>query len=170
MRRNFLRGFLICLIPTLLAGLFVGLGFQKESKGEIGFRRGIDLAGGTILIYEIDKDKLPANWDAEQIKKLADKLKKRIDENDLYNVVVRPLGLDRVEIILPLSGSASGEGKGSSDEFIDGVRQKVKQTGKLEFRIVANSKDGKGIYVLAGLNVTTEVELDYSGTCTFPPP
>jgi CDP-diacylglycerol pyrophosphatase len=40
----------------------------------------------------------------------------------------------------------------------------------LEGLIVARSKDGKGIYVLAGLNVTTELELDYSGTCTFPAP
>lgn len=40
----------------------------------------------------------------------------------------------------------------------------------LEGLIVARSKDGKGIYVLAGLNVTTELELDYSGTCTFPNP
>ena len=36
--------------------------------------------------------------------------------------------------------------------------------------LVARSQDGKGIYVLAGLDVTTELELDYSGACTFPKP
>jgi hypothetical protein len=40
----------------------------------------------------------------------------------------------------------------------------------LEGIIVARSKDGKGTYVLAGLNIATELELDYSGTCTLPKP
>ena len=36
--------------------------------------------------------------------------------------------------------------------------------------LVARSKNNDGTYVLAGLNVTTELELDYSGSCTFPKP
>ena len=66
MRRNFLRGLLICLIPTLLAAAFVGYRFYKESHGDVGFRRGIDLAGGTILIYEVDTDKVDAEKTAEK--------------------------------------------------------------------------------------------------------
>ncbi len=143
MRRNFLRSFLICLVPTLLAAFFVGLGFYNQSVGKAGFRQGIDLAGGTILIYEVDKDQLKGNWGSEDIKQLADKLKKRIDPNDLQNVVVRPLGTERVEIILPFAGSNTGEGKANNEEFIDSVRQKVKQTGVLEFRVLANTQDDK---------------------------
>jgi SecD/SecF fusion protein len=143
MRRNFLRSFLICLVPTLLAAFYVGLGFYNQSIGKAGFRQGIDLAGGTILIYEVDPDQRKAGWNNEDIKQLADKLKKRIDPNDLQNVVVRPLGTDRVEIILPFAGSNTGAGKANNEEFIDGVRQKVKQTGVLEFRIAANTEDDK---------------------------
>ena len=143
MRRNFLRSFLYCLVPTLLAAFFVGMGFYNQSIGKAGFRQGIDLAGGTILIYELDKDQLNGNWGSDDIKKLADQLKKRIDPNDLQNVVVRPLGTDRVEIILPFAGSNTGEGKANNEEFVDSVRQKVKQTGVLEFRILANTQDDK---------------------------
>ena len=46
MQRNFLRGLLICLIPCLLAGVFA----VRLDK----YRLGIDLAGGTILVYEIN--------------------------------------------------------------------------------------------------------------------
>jgi len=143
MRRNFLRSFLVCLVPTLLAAFFVGQGYINQSRGKAGFRQGIDLAGGTILIYEVDKEQLKGEWNNDDIKKLAEKLKKRIDENDLQNVVVRPLGIDRVEIILPFAGSTTGEGKQNNEEFVEGVRQKVKQTGVLEFRIAANQQDDK---------------------------
>ena len=67
MRRNFLRGLIICLVPTLIAAAFVGWAGYKESTGDVGFRRGIDLAGGTILIYEVKSGDLPE----AQIKELA---------------------------------------------------------------------------------------------------
>ena len=49
MQRNFLRGLLICLIPCLLAGVFA----VRLDK----YRLGIDLAGGTILVYEINLER-----------------------------------------------------------------------------------------------------------------
>lgn len=210
MRRNFLRGLLICLIPTVLVGALIGWAAYEETdkakqdadvraeerekaqlrhaaavadlnrlkqeesdahakKQELSaekkeelqkavaeekaardaaapegwhpkFRRGIDLAGGTILIYEVKSGDLQE----DQIKQLAEKLKKRIDENDLKNVVVRPLGKNRIEIILPFVGG--GGKKGANAEFVEDVRQKVKATGVLEFRIVANpNDDARGI-------------------------
>jgi preprotein translocase subunit SecF len=48
MQRNYFRGFLICLIPTLVALYFTVFGEKKK---------GIDLAGGTILVFEVDKEK-----------------------------------------------------------------------------------------------------------------
>ena len=110
MRRNFLTGLIICLLPTALAGLFVGLGAYRETRGDAGFRRGIDLAGGTILVYEVNEDRTKAlkkadgEGDATQsadgaskltsddIHRLAESLKRRIDPNDLKNVIVRPVG------------------------------------------------------------------------------
>ena len=145
MRRNFLRGLLIVLIPTLLAGAYTGWGLYKESHGQVGFRRGIDLAGGTILVYEVDKERTESKSNTpitgDDMRKLAEKLKRRIDPNDLKNVVVRPVGDSRVEIILPFAGSSGSNKEAANTEFVEEVRNLVKQTGMLEFRILANSTD-----------------------------
>ena len=151
MRRNFLLGFLICLVPSVLSTVFVGMGFYRESLGEAGFRRGIDLAGGTILVYEVNTEKLkkPGQSDGdeaaglsnEDIKKLAESLKRRIDRNDLRNVIVRPVGTSRIEIILPRSASTTGGKQGSTEDFVQETKALVRQVGVLEFRILANSID-----------------------------
>src|SRR5688572_1200456 len=103
MRRNFLVGLILVLIPNALAGVFVGLGFYHESQGQAGFRRGIDLAGGTILVYEVNLERTKARLgtgdqvdpntgstsglSADDIRKLAESLKRRIDPADLRNVI-----------------------------------------------------------------------------------
>ena len=48
MQRNYVRGLLICLIPCLLAGYAAVFGKYKL---------GIDLAGGTILVYEVNLER-----------------------------------------------------------------------------------------------------------------
>ena len=49
MQRNYLRGLLVCLIPCLVAAVFA----VRLDK----YRLGIDLAGGTILVYEINLER-----------------------------------------------------------------------------------------------------------------
>ncbi len=153
MRPKFLTRLILCLVPTIIASGFAGFAFWKESQGQIGFRRGIDLAGGTILVYEVDRERMDDKSTArgegkreltnDDIKQLAEKLKKRIDPTDLKNVVVRPIGNSRVEIILPFAGSTSGDKGAANEEFVQDVRNQVKQTGVLEFRILANMEDDR---------------------------
>ena len=153
MRPKFLTRLLICLVPTLIASGFAGIAFWKEYHNQIGFRRGIDLAGGTILVYEVDRERMDdkavsrgqekRELTGDDIKQLAEKLKKRIDPTDLKNVVVRPIGNSRVEIILPFAGSTGGNKEAANEEFVQDVRNQVKQTGVLEFRILANLEDDR---------------------------
>src|SRR5688572_6657230 len=107
MQRNFLRGLLICLLPCALFGAFMVFG---------QYRKGIDLAGGTILVYEVDLDKAKQRQQLgdrtdpnaaedvsaeglshEKMQQLAESLKKRIDPADLRNVIIRPSGNSRIE-------------------------------------------------------------------------
>jgi SecD/SecF fusion protein len=103
----------ICLVPNLLAGWFVWQATDQFMKGKGGFKLGVDLVGGTILVYEVDQTK--SNLDSRGVdtsqKKdtLATYLKRRIDPNDLYNIVVRMVGDNRVEIILPTGGEHRAE-------------------------------------------------------------
>jgi SecD/SecF fusion protein len=111
--RAFAGRLFVCLTPLVIAGLIAGWAVNKYVETGGGFKLGVDLVGGTILVYEIDQNKL-----SEQARsnltdlgtKLADRLKKRIDPNDLKNVTIRPVsGGTRVEIILPTGGKRRAE-------------------------------------------------------------
>jgi SecD/SecF fusion protein len=144
---------LVCLIPCLVAGVFA---VQTDK-----YKLGIDLAGGTILVYEINLERTKQLNDArrgsneqqtpqqqtteglssEDMQKLAAQIKRRIDPADLKNVTVRPLGNTRVEIIMPTSGGSQGNRANVTSEEIEEVKRLVSQMGVLEFRILANQAD-----------------------------
>src|SRR5438132_3440441 len=115
--KRFLWKIVFCTVPVLLGALIVSVAYAKYLHGAGGFRLGIDLAGGTDLIYEVDTDRFPDDPNNPGQKKppdvppgstiekeLAASLKRRIDPADLYNVTIRPAGTNRVEIILPTGG------------------------------------------------------------------
>jgi SecD/SecF fusion protein len=159
MQRNFLRGLLICLIPCALFGAIAV--FKPK-------RLGIDLAGGTILVYEVDltrsqsRQQLAQNRPAaerpataaeegrrglssDEMARLAEALKRRIDPVDTKNVIIRPLGDSRIEILLPFTAGAKTAGgaerTASSEDDVQDVKNKVSQVGVMEFRILANAVD-----------------------------
>src|SRR5258706_8326860 len=97
----------ICVLPLLLAGIVAGRAAYQYREGQGGFKLGVDLVGGTILVYEIDQDKeRRVDYKKEQLARF---LKRRIDPNDLYNVTIRPVGDTRVEIILPTGGARQAQ-------------------------------------------------------------
>ena len=113
--KQFIWKFLICFVPCALAAWATTDATVKYYNGDAGgFKLGVDLVGGTILVYEID---LRKNVDAEKtfdpvrdINVLAESLKRRIDPNDLYNITIRPAGGEgRIEIILPTGGKYRAE-------------------------------------------------------------
>ncbi|MCC6417582.1 MAG: protein translocase subunit SecD [Gemmataceae bacterium] len=103
--RQYTRKIILCLIPILLSLWAIWYAYRHDR-----FKLGVDLSGGTILVYEIDTRKqqkaegLRGESPAKQAELLAESLKRRIDPNDLYNIVIRPAGESRVEIILPTGG------------------------------------------------------------------
>lgn len=144
MQRQYTRGLIICLIPTLVALYFCVFGEYKK---------GIDLAGGTILVFEVDKDKTNERLKSEgsmagfgqsneDLKKLAENIKRRIDPVDTRGVIVRPVGNDRIEILLPFSDSKKkGSGETITEDYVQFVKNIVAQAGVLDFRILANRFD-----------------------------
>jgi SecD/SecF fusion protein len=101
--KRFLFRILVCLVPTLISIGVVAWAYREYDNGRGGFRLGVDLVGGTILVYEVDEAKMPEKFKAED---LAAALKRRIDPADLYNITIRPVPgtPPRVEIILPTGG------------------------------------------------------------------
>jgi SecD/SecF fusion protein len=114
-------------VPVVIAGLIIWWAFRTNA-----FLLGVDLSGGTILVYEVDKTKTNDKYSGQE---LAAALKRRVDPADLLNATIRSVaGGDRVEIVLPLRGKIN-------KEKIEDIKNLISQQGKLEFRILANARD-----------------------------
>src|ERR1043166_5755026 len=131
--KHFFWKLVICLVPCLLALWATADATIKYYNGDSGgFKLGVGLVGGTILVYEID---LRKNVEAEKgqqafdpvrdINVLAESLKRRIDPNDLYNITIRPAGGEgRIEIILTTGGTyRTKKAQAQWDELLKKVQE-----------------------------------------------
>ncbi|MDO4570462.1 MAG: protein translocase subunit SecD, partial [Planctomycetia bacterium] len=102
---------------------------------------GIDLKGGTILVYELkgvdaggitqEGGGAATNVDID-MDELTTALKKRVDPDSVKDVTIRSIGNnDQVEIIIPEV----------DPNEIESLKNKISSLGTLEFRIVANTRD-----------------------------
>src|SRR5262245_33122775 len=110
--KRFLLRIIICLAPTLVSIGVIAWAYNQYQNGQGGFVLGVDLVGGTILVYEVDESKMtPESQQSFKIEDLANALKRRIDPADLYNITIRPVpgSPPRVEIILPTGGKHQAE-------------------------------------------------------------
>ena len=70
---------------------------------------GIDLAGGTSLIYEIDTQDMPEADKKDLAQNMITVLRRRIDPANIQNLVWRPQGNTRFEIQMPLASPEARE-------------------------------------------------------------
>jgi len=112
-------------------------------------RFGVDLRGGVILVYRVDVEATSAGQTGADnsasggtaatsrtktdvnMADLVDALKRRLNPDGLKEIVIRPFGVNQVEIIIPQAEGAE----------IDAVKREIATAGVLLFRIVANTKD-----------------------------
>lgn len=124
----------LCLFSVIAGAVTVGFGWPPKL--------GIDLRGGTILIYEIDKsqeEKLLADGpdDAAQgasgvdTDKLIAAVRRRIDPAGIKELTIRQRGPDQIEIIIP----------DVEDDELRVIKDQISSIGALEFRITANRDD-----------------------------
>lgn len=95
---------------------------------------GIDLAGGTNLIYAVDHVKAAADQkkvDKATLDKMVGAVGKRINPSGAEEVTVRRVGTDRIEVIIP----------GADREVVEQKKRQIVNLGSLEFAILANQKD-----------------------------
>lgn len=91
---------------------------------------GIDLAGGVILVYEVDQTQKSTAEDVEMDKMVA-AVRRRVDPAGVKELTIRPYGEEQIEVIIP---------EVDSDE-IELIKKKISSAGLLEFRITANEVD-----------------------------
>ena len=95
---------------------------------------GIDLAGGTNLIYAIDVEQAKKDGksiDNATLNKMIGAVGRRINPSGAEEVTVRRVGEDRIEVIIP----------GADREMVERKKRQIVDLGSLEFAILANDKD-----------------------------
>ena len=104
---------------------------------------GVDLSGGTILVYELNPEKLKSLADAggQRVvsEDLIEPLTRRINPSGTQEIVLRPYGEKQIEIIVP-----------EVDQLeVDRIKGLVEEAGVLRFAIVANERQHAGQIDLA---------------------
>ena len=96
---------------------------------------GPEIVGGTNLIYEIDRS---TEGDAKYrvlAKDFMVPLANRLNPSGTKELLIRPIGEDQIEIVIP---------KVDDTELAE-LKRQITDSGILQFRIVANANDHKGI-------------------------
>ncbi len=117
-------------IGLIIGATLIGLACMWPPSKKL--KLGIDLSGGTILVYEVERENLPANFNMDE---LITALKKRADPEGVKEIPIRKIGGNRIEIILPQA----------SNEEVEDVKKMLTDVGSLEFRILANGKHDRDV-------------------------
>lgn len=101
-----------------------------------GIKLGIDLAGGANLILEVDQGKLDEQekkLTADVMSQMATSINKRANPGGNKELTVRPLGTNRIEVIIPKA----------DPQVVEQTKRMMTRLGSLELAILANSQDMK---------------------------
>src|SRR5687767_3347600 len=108
-------------------------------------RPGIDMVGGTSLLYEIKTPPGSPAYTGDLAVQMMDALKRRVDPDGVKNLIWRPQGGNRLEIQMPLSGSGAGKEEASRRlKALVEAREKLEATNVPVAAVVAalEAKDG----------------------------
>ncbi len=83
---------------------------------------GIDLNGGYSMLYEIDDSGLSTFEKDKLANQVIDVLKKRVDPENVRNLVWRPIGGNRIEIQMPLASSDIAERRAQFEKTFDQIK------------------------------------------------
>lgn len=91
---------------------------------------GVDISGGTILVYEVLKS-TSNNSEAVDADAVVTALQNRLNPSGTKEISIRPYGESQIEVVVPVT-----------DPFaVDGIKKAIREAGQLKFRIVANQRD-----------------------------
>ena len=133
------RRFSITLFALFLAAApFINQWMDGKSLKD-AFRLGVDLAGGTNLVYEVDeqqakesgKDISNSAFLNQSMDELVRAIVRRVNPSGTEEVTVRKVGSNRVEIIIP----------GADSDYVQVMKDQITRLGSLQFAILASKHD-----------------------------
>jgi SecD/SecF fusion protein len=122
------------IFPALLKDPVELLSPSVPFTSKLNLKPGIDMVGGTSLLYEIQVDP-QATLSGDVAEQVMEALKKRVDPEGVRNLVWRPQGATRLEIQMPLS---KGVGKGAElREAFSAAREVLERTNVRPGQVLA---------------------------------
>ena len=101
---------------TILIVVLVALAIWTLYPPQETLKPGLDLAGGTSLIYEIDTFGLTEEEKEDLSQRMITVLRRRIDPINIQNLIWRPQGNDRFEIQMPLTSAEARQKREAYEE------------------------------------------------------
>jgi SecD/SecF fusion protein len=112
------------------------------------FRLGIDLAGGTNMVFQVE----PGGKELTDalMSKMVDAVSQRINKSGTEEITVRQVGADRIEVIVP----------GEDPQAVEEIKKGITRLGSLEFFICADESDGATVRDALKLDKSEKVLLE----------
>ena len=121
---------------------------------------GIDMAGGTSLLYEIKEPPGGYRGSRTLAEDVMEALKKRVDPHGTKNLIWRPQGGNRLEIQMPMTDT-SGQNKAIRDQF-NQAQETLKKTNLVPTEVTAAIETLKGDARRDKLNELAQGSVDRS--------
>src|SRR5688572_4938713 len=113
-------GRLVLIVVVIAAALWSI--FPAWNLKQPNLKPGIDMVGGTSLLYEIKTPPGGYQGSKSLAEEVMESLKKRVDPQGVRNLIWRPQGNTRLEIQMPLTKS-SGEAEAARKAYAEAQRQ-----------------------------------------------
>ena len=127
--------FVICLAALMLGIMpFAARLVSGEGIGS-GFRLGIDLAGGTNMVFRVIDNDPAKPLTADVMDKMVASVGRRINPSGTSEITVRQVGSDRIEVIVP----------GKDAQTIADIKRRIVKLGSLEFFVPADPTQDRAL-------------------------
>lgn len=143
---------LVWKIVIILAALLICANALYPPEKKI--RLGKDLKGGTSLIYAVNLPPNATNREA-LIAQTIDVLKNRINPNGVLDISMQPLGLDRIEVVMPLPNEAV---KDLSKQYQDALDELMRAAKIVPSELDAAVRAGNAVSAYGGAGLGGRME------------
>jgi len=127
---------LTIIVIIFISALWVLLPLEGERLGRKGMRLGLDLVGGSHLVYQAQFQEGASGEEKERdLQRALETVQRRIDKYGVTEPIIQKQEGERILVQLP----------GFTD--LEAAKSLVEQTGFLEFREVELNEDGTAVYL-----------------------
>ncbi|MHC4187722.1 MAG: hypothetical protein ACYSRQ_05970, partial [Planctomycetota bacterium] len=120
---------------------------------------GLDLAGGTSLIYEINDEGLEEAQKRDLSQRMINVLRRRVDKNSVRNLIWRPQGNRRFEIQMPLASQEAQEKRQLYEQALTDLMSKNVNISSVMRSLTKDSEERSEYYNAISMGEPNRLEI-----------